>query len=892
MKQRIFFLLVIFLSVSFVNTHLFAQASGDFVATTSGDYNTASNWSISNGVGGYSSVASTAPTSTDNVWIPVGINMTNTSAAAYAKNLVIGGSLIAGSSTSSTQDVLAYGNLTILSTGVLQSTSANAGYVGKLKVGTSLQYGPCTLQIDGQLGSSSGTVGAGSGFRLSFEAGGTTTVQGSGKFNLSQIKSGEGNARNQDIIIDMDINLMNTASNGKTLTLENGNAITGIKTLTINEGRIVNFSTNSVNSALGGQVNFTAESAYTGGDMTFNVLGTLNTGTGGGLWLMTTSSTANTASQNQKITLRVGPNGKLFIGPKIKTGVTQSTQAIVFDFQEGSIVEFNGSTAPSFLGSTSSVGSVQSYMDSFSNLNINNSGGVTLPVSTTVSGALTLTSGSLATGAKSLILGGTISGTGTINTVGGTLNFAGDSEQILDGANVESGVIDNLVINSDSKLTTTGTVSATNLTINSDINSTGTLKGTLTSSNATVNKSFQQAGELRTWYITAPVASATPIGMSTIQSYDESTYSWSSATSTMLSKVGYQVVPTSAATDFSATGVLNAGNQTIALTSRTGTDNMAGFNLIGNPYPSYLNWSLVTGNTLNTNSLRSAALWYKMKTGDVYKYSTVNGDGISSPNGISNYIPPMQAFWVRAVEGGSNLALTEDMCAHASVSPTLAFPLLRLQVDNGTNSDEAVIYFSDNADNTMDIYDAPKMSNENAAIPEIYTTLNSEHFVINAMNAIPLDASAIDLGFSPGSGTAFSIRANEISNFPTDVRIILKDNVTFTETDLTDGSAVYQFDYESITSDRFSIFFRSSGVTTDINDSKDNKVQVYWVNNKIQVKINDEKLKGSDVVVYNSLGQQVASQKITETTMNLAFNYNPDVYLVRVDNVIKKIIVK
>jgi len=118
-----------------------------------------------------------------------------------------------------------------------------------------------------------------------------------------------------------------------------------------------------------------------------------------------------------------------------------------------------------------------------------------------------------------------------------------------------------------------------------------------------------------------------------------------------------------------------------------------------------------------------------------------------------------------------------DMLLKAPAAKNTAKTLVRLQVNNGTNTDEAVIYLSANASNGLDAYDAPKMSNDNVDIPEIYTTVGAEQMVINAMNTIPMD-TPIGLGFVPGNATSFSLTANEISNLPIGVKVILKDNIT------------------------------------------------------------------------------------------------------------------
>ena len=114
--------------------------------------------------------------------------------------------------------------------------------------------------------------------------------------------------------------------------------------------------------------------------------------------------------------------------------------------------------------------------------------------------------------------------------------------------------------------------------------------------------------------------------------------------------------------------------------------------------------------------MRSTTMWYRTKKLNqsselVYQFWTVNGDGLTSPNGASPKIPPMQAFWVRANSGGGTLALTNSMRSHAPDTDKLLkapaaknteMTLVRLQVSNGTNNDEAVIYFSENAQNDVD----------------------------------------------------------------------------------------------------------------------------------------------------------------------------------------------
>jgi hypothetical protein len=437
---------------------------------------------------------------------------------------------------------------------------------------------------------------------------------------------------------------------------------------------------------------------------------------------------------------------------------------------------------------------------------------------------------------------------------------------------------------------------------------------TVTGSN-TVNQSLQHpAGALRSWYVSSPVASFDPAGMSTIKYFDESLNNvlpadnWTSTT-TMQATKGYMVTPALAANNLLFTGALNNGNQSISITRRAGTDNKPGFNLIGNPYPSYLDWSAVCaytdGVTPNIDLMPTTTMWYRTKARGSWEFVTVNGAGVSSPlNVVTKYIPPMQAFWVRASNATGTLKLTNTMRFHTDAvnnpSPNLLkapaaknteMTLVRLQVSNGTNTDEAVIYFSENAQNGFDKLDAPKMSNNNVAIPEIYTTIDSEQIVINGMNSIPLD-TPIRLGFVAGNASSFSLTANEVSNLPNGVNVILKDNVTKTETDLTDGVSTYQFSPAVTSTDRFSVIFRTPGAVTGLENAQDNSITVY--NNAPQlltVICNDMLNVGSMVSVYNALGQKLLSQKLTGTSTQIAGSFTPGVYVVKVNNTTKKVII-
>lgn len=469
-----------------------------------------------------------------------------------------------------------------------------------------------------------------------------------------------------------------------------------------------------------------------------------------------------------------------------------------------------------------------------------------------------------------------------------------------------------LTVNAAKQLTISGT--ATNngtITIQSDANGTGTILGNV-SGTATVN---QYLPGYRTWYLSSPVASATPSGMDRIKYYDETIAKPSDnwvATTTMTKGKGYLVVPVSG-NSILFTGTLNSGNVVVDLTRSVTNTDKPGFNLIGNPYPSYLDWTSVyaNNNPLGSEIMPTSTMWYRTKvaleTDPVtyeYKFWTVNGaSGVGSPSTATKYIAPMQSFWVRAKNvGTSTLTFTNAMRKDAPAENKLlkapaalntGLQLLRLQVSNeSANTDEAVIYFNTNASNGLDAYDSPKMSNENAAIPEIYTSVGNEQLVINGLNAIPLDLE-IGLGFVAGNATSFSIKAKDVTNLPSDVKVILKDNVTKAETDLTDGTAVYSFSNIATSGDRFSIIFRTSGAITGIDQPTFSGLTAYSnANNQLTV-LYDGAIDAQTVVsVYNAVGQRLVTQSLKGVSTVIDGEFAPGVYVVKVNNLSRKLTIK
>jgi len=209
--------------------------------------------------------------------------------------------------------------------------------------------------------------------------------------------------------------------------------------------------------------------------------------------------------------------------------------------------------------------------------------------------------------------------------------------------------------------------------------------------------------------------------------------------------------------------------------------------------------------------------------------------------------------------------------------------VLRIQVSNGTNSDETIVLFNPNASNAYDAYDSPKMSNANAAIPEIYTLAGTEQVVINGFRSLTPDIE-LPLGFTTGKSNTLTLKATEISNFDSNTKIILKDNLLNTQQELTDGSE-YNFNSEvTNTTKRFSLMFKTSNVSTDIPQNNEDipSLTVYGnASGQMVVNFNNEIIGQGNVSVFNTVGKKLESKTLNPITI-LNGPFMSGVYLVKV----------
>jgi len=463
---------------------------------------------------------------------------------------------------------------------------------------------------------------------------------------------------------------------------------------------------------------------------------------------------------------------------------------------------------------------------------------------------------------------------------------------------------------SDSLIATNG------ITLQSNGSGTGTLVDNYDNPTITANVE-QYLPQGRNWYVATPVETniATTANLLTAGAGSVSYYSeelgWQNNYSGDLSEgVGYVAV-SSAGTNTGKImfeGKLNSGDVPVTLT-RKSTGGFGGYNLIANPYPSYIN----PMDAINANPNLDGTIWYRTRKAAApydYKFETVNttsgvGTNAAGTGTVTGYIPPMQAFWVRTNSDNQAFVFTNSMRSHAcdvavgaTTVPTTPLKiknqnrisLLRIEVAGNNGTDEAVFYFDENASNGFDKYDSRKMSESSSSlVPEIYSIADNEKLVINGLNAVSFDME-IPLGFNAGKAGDFSISKSEMINFEAGTRIVLKDKLlSNTLFDLSDGQA-YNFSSQSGTySNRFSLLFKAPASTTGFNSKLKTGVSV-GVNNQSEIVISAP--QNSTFSIYNILGVLLQNGRTISKQHTVNNSLQAGVYVVNVNNQSTRVIIK
>ena len=560
------------------------------------------------------------------------------------------------------------------------------------------------------------------------------------------------------------------------------------------------------------------------------------------------------------------------------------------NFTGSTTVSFGGTAATSFIvvNSTTITAVVANGTSGLVSV-INPSGtssllGFTFDANMTQWNGTTWTNGS-STGTSNIIL----SGNYTVGVNDGGVDLIANSVTVLSP--------NTLTINADKNATINGAfVNNGIVTMKSDVNGTASFidNGNISGSGTyNVEQYLTGTGGAnptgRVWFVASPLSAAqsaalNPALTQKLVFWTESTQAYTSIlnnTTTLTPTMrGYQTrYSTTGPVTFTG-GQFNTGVYTTSGMSRTGTTNsQRGFHLMGNPYPSHLNWDLVS----RTNIM--STIWFRTATvGNVNVFDTYNSAGQigtnNSGNGaVTGKIPPMQSFWVRVGGPGTTgdgqtgeLTYNNTMKSHENQkllrsNTSVQQDLVRLKLSDGTKTDEAIIYVNASASNLYDTYDSPKLFASDALAPQLYTKVVAENVTINGLQSISSGVPVL-VGVKVGAIGQYSITADEITFGQS---VILEDKLLNIFHDLS-LNPVYTFTSNVVNnSTRFAISFSAPlavNILSFSGKAKNTDIILNWVSEKNETEIFFVEHKIGDN--FESIGN---IEKTKSKGENFAYNF-------------------
>lgn len=315
-------------------------------------------------------------------------------------------------------------------------------------------------------------------------------------------------------------------------------------------------------------------------------------------------------------------------------------------------------------------------------------------------------------------------------------------------------------------------------------------------------------------------------------------------------------------------GILNTGSyNSKPLTYTYGQDStLNGFNFIGNPYPSSIDWDLV-----NIPTSIDAAVYYwdpSSGTQGMYK-SYVPGVGGSG----SRYIPSMHGFFVHASDTINGAVINFDNSVRTHDGQMINYKngnykdLLKFVVCGNNFCDATYLYFTTLASEGFDgSYDAYKLFTIDTLVPQIFSRISNADLSVNSM-PLPQKGVIIPLGFKSGSPGVFTLSLDQLSIFNPLNNIVLKDLQTGFAKDLTKNNN-YSFSYQTGDDQNRFLLYINYILTDKPVTSGSTGISIRAEKNKILVNCNGE--DGEMIIeIMNLLGQRLAKYKSTKYATNI-----------------------
>jgi len=534
----------------------------------------------------------------------------------------------------------------------------------------------------------------------------------------------------------------------------------------------------------------------------------------------------------------------------------------------------------------------------------------TISTGTATTNNLTIQSGASVTiSGAALQIAGTITNSGTVAAGTGSIELNGTSTQAIPAGLFTGNALKNLTINNtagaalNGTLNISGVLTALNgslttggyLTLLSTAAQTALINGSGTGEvlgNVTMQRYLAAGFGYK--YFSSPFQADTAGDFSSVinlgasfpdlYKFDESlasngwvNYTTSSGLLTPLAGYAVNFGSSSAPLTISLKGVVNNHTVSSPILYNHNLAYTQGFNLVGNPYPSPIDWNAATGWT-KTN-IDNALYYFSAGTTDPYTgtYSSYI-NGVSSNGIASNIIPAMQGYFIHVSNGTypvAGLLSVNNNARNTNLStvflgiprPDGPPPLLRLNAalaGETAASDPVVVYFKEGATGVFDKkLDALKLMNTDPEVPNLYAlSSDAAQLSIKAISYVPDSIGILPLGLRTKKAGWITFNATSMERIPDGLHIYLSDAVTGIKKDLQQDPGYRLYLEAGEYEQRFYLIFSQKDTLYQPANAAFN---AYGADGRLHVYLELAPGEKGDLVIRNMLGQVIWRKRIASS---------------------------
>ncbi len=386
----------------------------------------------------------------------------------------------------------------------------------------------------------------------------------------------------------------------------------------------------------------------------------------------------------------------------------------------------------------------------------------------------------------------------------------------------------------------------------------------------------------RSYFISCPVENLTfgDIGTNLNKYYwDNNTGTWGTCSDATSLEIGKGYVVDGTVQNLLFNGQIYTND--LFLTLNQGSSD--GWNLIGNPYSSAINFDQV----ILSNQMEESYNIYLNISSAYGSYNSALGSGT---NGVTKEIPSNHAFWVRVTPTETSGTLTfTNACKSIFDNSYLkaaapVYPQLKLAGVNSTYKDEMIIAFNDAEEITDPTrFNTTKYFSSTTNYAELFISDGNSKRSIYGVSSLKQDDAIVPLSIKIPSDGTFSIERISLSNFDENVEIYLEDLEDINNPIVTDLRLVktYSFTATSGTiANRFQIRF-IPGISTNINDEDFEKSKVNIYGNKNAISIVNLDSKQNLISIYTITGELISEEHTKSSSYSKAIT-SSGIYIVKI----------